>query len=159
MLDIFFPTKNMMRVSGGINMNITKINNTLKTTITHWKHISRDIHEPLNRSDYDKLSKILDHLLDIVGENEKHELIGLVDFVSHMLTIYDERENYQIKNVSAIKALKFLMDQHQLNQSHFPEIGSQGVVSEILHGKRKLNLNQIQKLSKRFHVSPNTFIE
>jgi HTH-type transcriptional regulator/antitoxin HigA len=83
----------------------------------------------------------------------------LIDVISHMLTIYDERENYEIKNVSGIKALKFLMTQHHLNQSSLPEIGSQGVVSEVLRGKRKLNLSQIQKLSKRFHVSPDTFID
>jgi len=32
-------------------------------------------------------------------------------------------------------------------------------LSEILQGKRKLNINQIIKLAKKFHVSPNTFIE
>jgi HTH-type transcriptional regulator / antitoxin HigA len=133
--------------------------NTLKNTIKHWKYISNEIHEPMNSHDYNKLSKFLDSLLDIVGENEKHDLMGLVDVISHMIAMYDENENYQISSVSGIDALKFLMDQHHLNQSELPEIGSQGVVSEILQGKRKLNINQIKKLSKRFHVSPNTFIE
>lgn len=132
---------------------------SLKNTIKQWKYISDVAHEPLNRNDYNKLSNFLDTLLDIVGENEKHELIGLVDVLSHMITLYDENENYKLDNVSGIKALKFLMDQHQLNQSNLPDIGSQGVVSEILWGKRKLNINQIKKLSKRFHVSLNTFIE
>ncbi|MEO1801157.1 MAG: transcriptional regulator, partial [Cyanobacteria bacterium J06629_2] len=39
------------------------------------------------------------------------------------------------------------------------EIGSQGVVSEILSGKRKLNVRQIQLLAERFHVSPATFFD
>ena len=39
-----------------------------------------------------------------------------------------------------------------------PEIGSQGVVSEVLSGKQDLNLRQIQALSQRFHVSPAVFI-
>ncbi|MHB1949397.1 MAG: helix-turn-helix domain-containing protein [Gammaproteobacteria bacterium] len=132
--------------------------NDFNNIIKHWKLIAKDIHEPLNNNDYEKLSNYLDRLLDIVGEDENHELIGLVDVISHMISIYDEQHNYQIK-ASGIKALKFLMEQHGINQADLPEIGSQGVVSEILSGKRKLNLNQIKNLSKRFHVSAETFID
>ncbi|WP_269766614.1 hypothetical protein [Methylovulum psychrotolerans] len=39
-----------------------------------------------------------------------------------------------------------------------PEIGSQGVVSEILRGKRQLNVRQIQALSQRFKVSAQVFL-
>jgi HTH-type transcriptional regulator/antitoxin HigA len=38
------------------------------------------------------------------------------------------------------------------------EIGSQGVVSEVLSGKRSLNSRQIKALSERFGVSPAVFI-
>ena len=37
--------------------------------------------------------------------------------------------------------LASLMDEHGLRQSDLPEIGSQGVVSEVLAGKRQLNLH------------------
>jgi HTH-type transcriptional regulator / antitoxin HigA len=50
------------------------------------------------------------------------------------------------------------MEGHGLTQSDLPEIGSQGVVSEILRGKRELNVRQIRALAKRFHVSPGVFI-
>ena len=85
--------------------------------------------------------------------------MGLVDVISHMISMYDERESHAVKNVTGVTALKFLMNQHHIKQTELPEIGSQGVVSEILQGKRKLNINQIKKLSKKFHVSPNTFID
>ena len=133
--------------------------NDFKNTIRHWKYIANDIHEPLNENDYNRLSNLLDRLLDVVGNDENHELIGLVDVISHMISMYDEHKKYQIKNISGIKALKFLMEQHGLNQSDLSEIGSQGVVSEILSGKRSLNVNQIKKLSRRFHVSAETFID
>lgn len=135
------------------------LDNDLKNTIKHWKYISHDIRQPSNSEDYEKLSNILSHLLDIVGENESHELIGLVDVISQMISTYDEQHSYQVKDVSGVKALQFLMEQHELNQSDLPEIGSQGVVSEILNGKRKLNLKQIKSLSKRFRVSAETFID
>lgn len=133
--------------------------NDIKKTINHWKYIASDIHEPLNKSDYEKLATILDRLLDIVGENEKHALIGLVDVISHMISMYDEKHDHQVKGTSGISALAFLMEQHSMKQSDLPEIGSQGVVSEVLNGKRQLNLNQIKKLAKRFHVSIDTFID
>jgi len=51
------------------------------------------------------------------------------------------------------------MEAHGLTQSDLPEIGSQGVVSEILSGERELNIRQIRRLAKRFGVSPAVFIE
>ncbi|MCE7920859.1 MAG: hypothetical protein DCC59_16705 [Chloroflexi bacterium] len=38
------------------------------------------------------------------------------------------------------------------------EIGSQGVVSEILNGKRELNVRQIRALAERFNVSAAVFV-
>lgn len=55
-------------------------------------------------------------------------------------------------------SLQFLMDEHSLAQSGLPEVGSQGVVSEIIHGKRELNVRQIRALARRFKVSPAAFI-
>jgi HTH-type transcriptional regulator/antitoxin HigA len=85
----------------------------------------------MNNKDYDRLSNILDQLLDIVGEDEQHELIGLVDVISHMISMFDEQKAAKLENISGITALKFLMKQHNLNQADLSEIGSQGVVSEI----------------------------
>jgi HTH-type transcriptional regulator/antitoxin HigA len=50
------------------------------------------------------------------------------------------------------------MEQHDLKQTDLHEIGSQGVVSEILTGKRELNLRQVRALSERFGVSAATFL-
>ncbi|MFO2972345.1 hypothetical protein SCO12_12880 [Legionella pneumophila serogroup 10] len=64
-------------------MNIDEI-------IEHWTYISQVIREPQNVEEYDQLAGFLDKLLDIVGEDESHELIGLVDLVSHMIAKFDE---------------------------------------------------------------------
>ena len=135
-------------------------NDFLENTIKHWKYISPLIHEPQNKNDYKKLSCFLDKLLDMVGDNESHELIGLVDVIGHMIAMYDEEHIRSVKKDAGIDALKFLMEQHALHQRDLKnEIGSQGVVSEILNGKRQLNITQIKKLSVRFNVSPTTFID
>lgn len=135
-------------------------NNYLEETIVHWKHISSIIHDPQNDDEYTKLTSMLDQLLDIVGDNESHELMGLVDVISHMIAMYDENHEAHLQKGSSIDALKFLMEQHGLSQWDLKnEIGSQGVVSEILNGKRQLNISHIKKLAERFHVAPGTFID
>lgn len=143
-----------------MNMTALAHNDFIQDTIQCWKKISLVIHEPQNTDDYEKLSSLLDNLLDVVGEDESHELMGLIDVISHMLSLYDD-EHYQfLEERTGIDALKFLMEQHVLNQNDLKnEIGSQGVVSEILNGKRQLNVTQIRKLSDRFKVSPATFID
>jgi len=131
----------------------------IQSTIEHWKHISKNIHEPQNASDYHHLSMILDKLLDVAADDENHELMGLIDVISYMIAAYDDRAVDHINPVSGIEALKFLMQQNNLKQSDMTDIGTQGVVSEILQGKRALNIKQIKRLSIRFHVTPNIFID
>lgn len=58
-----------------------------------------------------------------------------------------------------IETLSFLMKEHGIKQTDLAEVGSQGVVSEILTGKRHLNIRQIKELSSRFNVSPLVFIQ
>lgn len=48
----------------------------------------------------------------------------------------NESPKYPFREGDPITTLKDLMAEHGLNQSDLPEIGSQGVVSEILSGKR-----------------------
>jgi HTH-type transcriptional regulator/antitoxin HigA len=83
--------------------------------------------------------------------------MGLVDIVGDLIEDY-ETEHHPLPPATGLQALKFLMDQHELKQSDLPEIGSQGVVSEILTGKRELNVRQVRALAQRFSVSPATFI-
>lgn len=135
-----------------------KKNHEFEEATKHWKFVAPLLTYPKNESDYNRLVKCLDQLLDVVGEDENHALIGLVDALSHLISSYED-EHVKLPKVSGIKALKFLMELHQLKQSDLPEIGSQGVVSEILSGKRKLNLRQITILAAFFKVSPTTFMD
>lgn len=134
-------------------------NDNLSELISHWKHIAKFISYPKNDKELDKLIQKLDELLDVVGENESHELMGLIDLISYFIESYESlRYHDEQKKASDIDALLYLMETHKLTQNDLPEIGSQGVVSEILSGKRVLNLTHVVKLSKRFNVDPCTFI-
>ena len=50
------------------------------------------------------------------------------------------------------------MDEHGLSQADLPEVGSQGVVSEVLRGRRQINVRQVRALSERFGVSAAVFV-
>ena len=100
---------------------------------------------------------LLEALLNEVSPDEDHPLMGLVDIVGDLVADY-EAQHHSLPEVSGLEALRFLMTQHGLKQGDLPEIGSQGVVSEILTGKRDLNVRQIRALSARFGVSTATFL-
>jgi HTH-type transcriptional regulator/antitoxin HigA len=122
----------------------------------HWTAIS-----PLlsirNEREYDLAVERLNRLLDEVGTDEQHPLYTLLDTLGTLIHAYEE-EHHPIPECSGADVLRFLMEEHGLTQSDLPEIGSQGVVSEILRGKRELNVRQIRALATRFHVSPAVFI-
>lgn len=83
--------------------------------------------------------------------------MDLVDILGDLIADY-EAERHSLPEVSGVEALEFLMTQHGLKQSDLTGIGSQGVVSEILTGKRDLNLRQALALSARFGLSTATFV-
>lgn len=56
-----------------------------------------------------------------------------------------------------LKVMGVLMEQHNLSQSDLSEVATQSVISEILSGKRQLNIRHIKALSTRFNVSVDTF--
>ena len=123
---------------------------------THWANIS-----PLltirNEKEYNAAVKRLNELLDEIGTNEKHSLYTLLDTLGTLVHAYEE-EHYPIPEATGTEVLRFLMDEHGLTQSDLPEVGSQGVISEILNNKRELNIRQIRALSEKFSVSAAVFV-
>jgi HTH-type transcriptional regulator/antitoxin HigA len=110
-----------------------------------------------NEREYDLAVERLNSLLDEVGTNEQHPLYTLLDTLGIVLHAYEE-QHQPMPECSGANVLRFLMEEHGLAQSELPDVGSQGVISEILHGKRELNVRQIRALAKRFHVSPAVFV-
>ena len=113
---------------------------------------SRQLH-----GDYMKvLEVVMDRVEATTNKELKQALAEYAGMIADFLEKY-EKAHYQNK-ANSRTILQFLMEQHELKQTDLSgELGGQSVVSDILSGKRKLNAEQIQKLSKRFHVSPATF--
>src|SRR5215510_2294709 len=107
--------------------------------------------------EYDAAVARLNALVDEVGDNEKDPRYRSIETLSVLIEAYD-REHYCLPEASGVEVVRFLMEQHGLTQGNLPEIGNQSVVSEILAGRRQLNVRQIRALAARFGVDPGAFI-
>lgn len=123
---------------------------------THWQAI-RPYLTIQNEQDYDRLVEQMNQLIDEVGTDETHPMYAFLDTLGTIIHDYEEA-HFQMPEATGAEVLQYLMEEHDLRQSDLPEIGSQGVVSEILSGKRELNVRQIKELAQRFQVSPAVFI-
>jgi HTH-type transcriptional regulator/antitoxin HigA len=115
------------------------------------------LHPISNQDDYTKAVTALNQLLDAGAAEEGHPLAGLVSTVGTLIGTYEDAHNPPEK-VAPAAVLRLLMDQHRLSQSDLPEVATQGVLSEILRGKRELNVRQIKALATRFNVPVSVFV-
>lgn len=115
------------------------------------------LHAIHNEREYNQAVAVLNQLLDAGAASENHPLADLVNTLGGLIGDYDDA-HYPAQDVSPIAMIRFLMAQNGLTQSDLPEIGTQGVVSETLRGKRELNVRQIKALSERFHVPSSLFL-
>ena len=129
----------------------------LETVAGVWPSVRSVLSVPHSERDYDRLVELLDDLIDEVGEDESHPLASLMETLGSLVAAYEAQHVPEIPG-DALLALRFLMEEHGLAQSDLPEVGSQGVVSEVLCGKRQLNTRQVKALSRRFNVSPAVFL-
>jgi HTH-type transcriptional regulator / antitoxin HigA len=69
-----------------------------------------------------------------------------------------EEEHHSVPDASPLEVLRALMEANNLRQKDLVRVfGSESIVSEVLHKKRDLNKAHIEKLSRRFRVSPAVF--
>ncbi|WMJ09162.1 type II toxin-antitoxin system HigA family antitoxin [Nitrosomonas sp. sh817] len=131
----------------------------MKHLLPAWEQFRNRTDIALIRDDihYDRMIALLNALLEEASGDENHPAMSLADIVGDLVEDY-ETQHHRLPDATGIDALKFLMQQHGLKQNDLTEIGSQGVVSEILSGKREFNIRQIRALSERFGVSPATFV-
>ncbi len=109
------------------------------------------------RRDYLRARRMLDRIIDVIGNDESGPAADLAETLGIFIDRYEAR-HVRMPEATPSDVLRLLMDQHDLVQSDLPEVGSQGVVSEILRGKRRLNARQIQALTQRFGIAADLFL-
>lgn len=98
---------------------------------------------------------VLDKLASL--ENPTSEEEKYAEVLVTLIEAY-EKQHHSVPDASAAEVLRALMEASNLRQKDLvPFIGPESVVSEVLRGHRVLNRNHIERLSKRFQVSPEVF--
>lgn len=115
-----------------------------------------------DRNMHKKYSDVLDMLSELLAEgnvndHDREAIETYFGSVSHFVAEY-EKEIFPMASNTPEEMLSFFMEQSNLKQIDLSDdLGGQPVVSDILHGRRKLNRDQIERLAHRFHVNPGTF--
>jgi len=104
---------------------------------------------------HEEYLSVLDKLAnkeDPTREEEKYAEVLIT-----LIEAYEE-DHDSVPDASPIEILRTLMDANDLRQKDLVSIfGSESIVSEVLRKKRGLNKTHIEKLSKRFRISPAVF--
>ena len=133
------------------------MNARLAAAMTHWAYVAPLLTPPSNEAQYQALVESLDALLDAGGSDESHALAGLTVMVGDLVSDYEQHHYPMVAQMTALEALRFFMERDGLRQKDLPEIGNQSKVSEILSGRRSLNLRQAKALADRFGVPISMF--
>jgi len=106
---------------------------------------------------HEEYLSVLDKLAS--KNNPKAEGEKYAEVLLALIETYEE-EHHPIPDAGPVEVLRALMEANALRQKDLvPIFGSESIVSEILHKKRALSKTHIEKLSKRFRISPAAFFK
>ncbi|MDD2808429.1 transcriptional regulator [Rhodoferax sp.] len=134
------------------------MNAQVGVALAHWGYIAPMLSPISSEAQYAQAVESLDSVLDAGGADESNPLAGLADLIGERISAWEHQHHPMPQTMPANEVLAFLMDQHGLRQCDLPEVGTQGVVSELLTGKRSINLRQARLLAARFGVGIELFV-
>lgn len=114
-----------------------------------------DIKPIKTKKDYEAALKKIDRLFDA----KPNSLNG--DLLEVLVTLVEayEQKNFKIFPPEPIEAIKFRMDQLGLKQSDIAKvIGGKNRASEILNRKRKLTVQMMRDLHRKFNIPAESLL-
>ena len=91
-------------------------------------------------------------------ENPSSAELEAIELLTLLIDLYEE-SSYPNPEADAVSVVRFLLEHQDLTQRDLvPEFGSESAVSMFLAGQRKLTLEQVRKLSKRFRLPADVFV-
>lgn len=107
---------------------------------------------------YVELLAFAEEAFERFGSDDAHPIFGLVSVVADRIREYEDKVHPWPDSTTPGSLLAYLMTEHELRQADLPEVGTQSVISEIIAGKRELNLRQVKSLARRFHLPMEAFV-
>lgn len=106
--------------------------------------------------EYDRLLAVAERLT--FAKNRTPEEAALYKLLVTLIEVY-ETENYPIDKSEPHEILQHIMESSGTRQADLVGIiGSSGVVSEVVNGKRAISKAQAKALGDYFKISPSLFI-
>jgi len=110
-----------------------------------------------SEDDYKRLESVVEDLL-AKGEHLSPEEEKLLNLVSELVADYEDK-TFHVEKGEPVEILRFLIEENSLKQKDLlPVFGSEGIISEILKGKRGITAKHAKLLGEFFSVSPELFI-
>ena len=130
-----------------------------KAVVNEWSpSFTKALHRPQTQEEYESLCEFSYILSEKLEKCLDKDLQALLDIVVLLIEQYQIEHN-TFEKADPVSVLKTLMNDHGLVQTDLKnEIGSQGIVSEVLNGKRRINLKMAKALAMRFKTSIEVFI-
>lgn len=101
-------------------------------------------------------AEVMDEMMDMA----KHENDIVLVFANAIADRIEEFENsLEMPAIPVSERLRGLMEIKNLKQSDLKEVATQSVVSDILNGKREVNLNQARGFARFFNLPIEMFIQ
>jgi HTH-type transcriptional regulator / antitoxin HigA len=134
------------------------MNNAPIDEAAYGKLLRKALPRPIrSEKDNQRYLRVVEHLLDL-GERITREQGELLDLLVMLIERF-EAERYSLSAASPVEALRELMEARGMKLAGLAAlIGSKGVASEILSGKRGLSKTNIKRLAEHFRVSPEVFL-
>ncbi len=111
------------------------------------------------QKDYATAQRLLDGLIgrDNLRPGEVDYIAGLARFVED----YERQHRLgELRRLQPLGLLRHLMEENEMSTSDLGRIlGSRGLASEVVNGKRGLSKTLIAKLSRHFGLDPALFLE
>jgi HTH-type transcriptional regulator / antitoxin HigA len=83
----------------------------------------------------------------------------LLELLVTLIDDFESKEYVIDEQGTPSETLRYLMDEHGLKQTDMLDVfGSQGVLSQILNGKREISKSQARRLANRFNLTADLFI-
>lgn len=111
------------------------------------------MHPLQTHEDYQKAIRAWVKLDDAYLSEQEHAALWLqIEVFERMHNIFGE--------YAPVEAIKFRMEQLGLKQKDLVSIiGTKGRVSDIMHGRRKLNLEMIRRIYHHLHIPLNILVQ
>lgn len=111
------------------------------------------------KRDFEAASKIVEKLA-IRGEDDLNaDELDYLDLLTDLLEAYDNEHCPEPDPGTPLERLKFLLEESGTSTADLGRLlGSSGLASDIVNGKRQLSKTHIRILSKHFHLDAGYFL-